>query len=264
MKASKLTEKLCVLAKARKPVLVKGAPGVGKSDLMALVATLIKYDLIVMHPVISNPTDFKGIGAVVKNDDGTFAEWLPFDDLRKLIEADKPTIVFFDDCGQAPTLVQAALMQLVLLRRIGQFKISDKVTFVAATNRKEDLAGVSGVIEPLKGRFRIYELDVDVKDWIVWAYEHDMPHDLIAFIHFQNDMLFQHAPTRDIINSPNPRNVASVGENINLGLTDHEDVTCSAGEAFAHHYLGFRRVWKEISRISSVYSRFNRYVYITR
>ncbi|NIP53268.1 ATP-binding protein, partial [candidate division KSB1 bacterium] len=120
--------------------------------------------------------------AVVQKEDGTYAEWLPLDDLWKIINAKKPTIVFFDDAGQAPTLVQAAMMQLVLARRIGLHKVSEYVTFIAATNRKEDMAGVGGMIEPLKGRFRIYEMDADVKDWIVWAYKNDMPHDLIAFI----------------------------------------------------------------------------------
>ena len=60
---------------------------------------------------------------------------------------------FLDDLGQAPMSVQAAAMQLILARRINGFKISDKVIFMAATNRREDKAGVTGILEPVKSRF---------------------------------------------------------------------------------------------------------------
>ena len=81
------------------------------------------------------------------------AEFLPFGDLRALIQADKDTVFFLDDLGQAPPTVQAAAMQLILARRINGHHVSDSVTFIAATNRKQDKAGVSGILEPVKSRF---------------------------------------------------------------------------------------------------------------
>ncbi|GAF99527.1 unnamed protein product, partial [marine sediment metagenome] len=69
------------------PVLIKGAPGVGKSDIVARVAKELKMELILSHPVVSDPTDYKGLPGIV---DGK-AEFLPFGDLRQLMEAKKPT-----------------------------------------------------------------------------------------------------------------------------------------------------------------------------
>jgi len=44
-------------------------------------------------------------------------------------------------------------MQLILGRCINGHKVSDHVTFLAATNKKSDRAGVSGILEPVNSRF---------------------------------------------------------------------------------------------------------------
>jgi len=54
----------------------------------------------------------KGLPFVVNNN----AEFLPFGNLRKLINADKLTVCFFDDLGQATPAVQSSAMQLILSR----------------------------------------------------------------------------------------------------------------------------------------------------
>ncbi len=125
-----------------------------------------------MHPVVSDPTDFKGLPGII----GDKAEFLPFGDLRQMIEADKPTIVFLDDLGQAPAVVQAACMQLLLARQINGKKISGHIVFIAATNRREDRAGVTGILEPVKSRFKtILDLEVSADEWTEWAFKNNMP-----------------------------------------------------------------------------------------
>ena len=75
-----------------------------------------------------------------------------------------------DDLGQAPPAVQAAAMQLILARRINGSLVSDEVCFVAATNRKNDKAGVARILEPVKSRFAaIVELTPCVEEWATWA-----------------------------------------------------------------------------------------------
>ena len=85
--------------KHRRKVLVKGAPGVGKSDIVSQACAEVQADLLFMHPAVSDPTDYKGMPAILP--DGR-AEFLPFGDLNKLIQAKKLTIAFLDDIGQAP------------------------------------------------------------------------------------------------------------------------------------------------------------------
>ena len=74
--------------------LTLGAPGLGKTQIIEQLAEELDYDLVIMHPVVFDPTDLKGVPAVVKDGDETRAEFLPTAQLRKLMTADRPTICF--------------------------------------------------------------------------------------------------------------------------------------------------------------------------
>jgi len=96
-------------------------------------------------------------------------------------------------------------MQLILARRINGYKVSDQVTFLAATNRKQDKAGVSGILEPVKSRFvSIVELEPDLEDWAAWAASNSLPAELIAFVRFRPNLLNDFTPSVDIT-KPRPR-----------------------------------------------------------
>jgi MoxR-like ATPase len=166
MRASELNKFLLFSIANKFPVLITGKPAIGKSDIIEQSCAEAKAELIISHPVVSDPTDFKGLPFASNGE----AHFLPFGDLKKLIDAKKSTVFFLDDLGQAPAAVQASVMQLLLSRRINGFQVSEHVTFIAATNRREDKAGVTGMLEPVKSRFAsIVELEVDTNDWCKWA-----------------------------------------------------------------------------------------------
>lgn len=253
MKPSELLDYLVFSIENNFPVMITGAPGIGKSDIVEQACDIAKVRLLTSHPVVADPTDYKGLP--FPNKDGTAADFLPYGDLDKLVKATEKTVFFLDDLGQASTSVQAACMQLVLARRINGHKISDDVIFFAATNRKQDKAGVTGIIEPVKSRFNIQELTINVKDWSKWAYNNNMPHELIAFINFQPNLLLQHQPTTDISNSSCPRTIATVGRNQTLNCPQHLFYDCckgSAGEAFARQYIAFLKLFDKLPTVDSI------------
>jgi hypothetical protein len=236
------------------PVLIKGKPGIGKSDIIEQATAAAGAKLIISHPVVSDPTDFKGMPAI--NKEGTKAHFLPFNDLNDLINATEPTVFFLDDLGQAAPSVQAACMQLILARRINGFPVSKYVTFLAATNRKEDKAAVSGLLEPVKSRFAsIVELEVTTDDWCKWALNNNMPTELISFIRFRPDLLDNFEPTKDITNSPSPRTVANVGRQQIAGLPPslhYEVFKGAAGKGFATEYTAFLELFKDLPNIDQI------------
>ena len=183
MKPSHLSTYLELAIRNRTPVLITGAPGIGKSDIVGQAAAKAGYELIVEHPVVADPTDYKGIPWVDKDGNANF---VPIGNLARMMQATSPTVVLLDDIGQAMLAVQAAVMQLLLARRVNDKLIPDCVTFLAATNRRTDRAGVTGLLEPVKSRFvSIINLDVDLEDWVKWALANNLPTELIAFIRFR-------------------------------------------------------------------------------
>ena len=239
MKASELKKLLEFTLPHNFPVLIKGQPGVGKSDIVDQAVSKLGYELIISHPVVSDPTDYKGLPFVVNGK----ADFLPFGELDRIINATSPLVFFFDDLGQATPAVQSAVMQLLLARQINGHKVSDHVRFIAATNRRVDMANVSGILEPVKSRFySIVELELniksadDVQDWLAWGRKNNMPASLLFFIESEPKMLNDFKPSRDLQNSPCPRTVAAVGRMLNAGLPKElffEVVSGAAGESFA-------------------------------
>jgi len=250
MRPKELMHLLSILIPAGKTVLIKGAPGTGKSDIVDASCREVKADLMIKHPSIEDPTDPKGLPCVV---DGK-AVFLPYGDMMRMMTAKKRLVVFLDDLGQAPACVQAAYMQLLLARQIGGKKISDHVTFIAATNRKEDRAGVTNILEPVKSRFAtIVELTPNADDWCEWAADHNVPTELIAYIRFRpQSLMATGTPTNDIVNRACPRTVYNLGELWNLGIQDHESLAGAAGEGFATEFLGFVRLWRSLPSIDGI------------
>jgi len=248
MKASLLAKTLEKTIPAHEPVLIKGAPGVGKTDITHQICGLVNADLVVEHPVVSDPTDYKGLPFAMPGTDS--ATFLPFGDLKRLIEADRLTVCFIDDLGQAPAAVQAACMQLILARSINGHRVSPHVSFVAATNRHTDRAGVTGLLEPVKSRFvTIIELEVDTDDWVNWALNAKLPVELISFIRFRPGLLWDFKPTNELKNSPCPRTVHNVSKLMNLGLpreVEYEAFSGAAGEGFAAEFVGFLRIFRSL------------------
>jgi hypothetical protein len=236
------------------PVLLVGAPGVGKSDLVAEVSAELGYELLVSHPVVAEPVDAKGLPYPDK--DGQTARFLPYGDLARALAAKVPTVWFLDDLGQAAPDVQASFMQLLLARRIGEHKLPDCVTFVAATNRREDRAGVNGLLEPVKSRFAtIVELTPSVDAWVDWALDAGMPSELIAFIRFRPELLCKPAPSLNLVNSPSPRTWANLGRLMQIGLDPDEEQEVyvgAVGHEAAVEFLQFLRVWRELPSPDSI------------
>jgi hypothetical protein len=254
MKPSQLKDFLVFATKNRFPVLIKGKPGIGKSDIVEQATQETSSEMVISHPVVSDPTDYKGLPFA--DAASQEAHFLPYGDLNKLIKATKPLTYFIDDIGQAPASVQAAVMQLLLARRINGHKVSEFVTFVAATNRREDRAGVTGILAPVKSRFMsIVELEVNTDDWVQWALQNNMPIELIAFMRFRPDLLDTDTQTKDIENTPSPRTVASVGKWQKQGLAsalEFEVIKGAAGEAFATEYCAFLRIYRNLPSIDEM------------
>jgi len=236
------------------PVLVTGAPGIGKSDIIAQAARTAGAEVILSHPVVSDPTDAKGLPWKVEGEN--VATFLPFGDLARALDSTVSTVWFLDDLGQASPAVQASFMQLLLARRVNGHILPDCVTFVAATNRRTDRAGVSGVLEPVKGRFyTILELEPSLDDWSNWAIDNDIVPELIAFLRFRPDLLSAFEPTADLTNSPTPRTWSHVSSILNYNLSrDIETLAiCGAvGEGAGMEFMAFLAMYQDLPNIDAI------------
>lgn len=236
-----------------KPVLLVGMPGIGKTAIIEQVAEKAGADLMVSHPVVNDPTDAKGFPCVVDN----IAQFLPFGDLNYAINyTGKRLIWLLDDLGQARPATQAAYMQLLLTGRINGRKLPDKVVFIAATNRREDRAGVSGILEPVKSRFHmIIEIEPDVESFIGWGLaSRRIRKEIIACLRLFPELLVS-PPSREIKPSANPRvwEFASqiLDANFPPALIFDSLISC-IGESAGSQLYGMITTFKNLPSVNSI------------
>ncbi len=243
LKPSELREFLVGALDARTPALIFSSPGVGKTSLVSQVCAAANADCILMHPAVYEPIDFRGMPSVANG----IADFIPFSDLKQLLDATRPTVCFLDDLGQATAAVQAAAMQLLLSRRINEHRISDDVVFFAATNRRNDRAGVKTFIEPLKSRFiSLVELRADIDEWRTWAVNASVAPEVIAFLNLKPELLCDFQPTGDLKNSPTPRGWENVSKLLAFGLPPNVELSAiqgAIGEGAGIEFVAFRSLW---------------------
>ena len=235
----------------REQLLIVGPPGIGKTDIVKYVCKELKADLIISHPAVSDPTDYKGLPFKVS--DNSHAEFLPFEETYRAINADKLTVWFIDDLGQAAEAVQKALMQLILGRRLNGQVLSDNVVFVGATNDVGHRAGVTGLLEPVKSRWdSILNLETSLDDWCNWAYDNNQPTELIAFLRTRPELLSAFEPTKAIVNSPSPRTWASIGRRLVRGQRDFDLMTGAVGKGAATELMAFLEIINEAPSLDNI------------
>ena len=114
-------------------------------------------------------------------------------------------ILFLDEITSAPPSVSAAAYQLILDRRLGEYEVPNQWAIIAAGNRQGDRGVTYTMPAPLANRFSHYEVDVNLDDWVAWAYANGIDERVIGFLRFRPDLVFDFDPSYNPVAFPSPR-----------------------------------------------------------
>lgn len=183
------------------PVMLWGPPGVGKSQIVAGIAEKHHAPLIDIRLSQIEPSDLRGIPFRVEHG----VEWATPNMLPNEEKHGPSGILFMDEINAAPPSIAAAAYQLILDRRIGDYRMPDGWAIFAAGNRQGDRGVTYSMPSPLANRFSHYELDVHLDDWVSWAYQQNLDERIIAFLRFRPELLFDFDPMENPLAFPSPR-----------------------------------------------------------
>jgi hypothetical protein len=230
--------------KRKRPIFLWGPPGIGKSELVADIGDEIGALVIDLRMALLDPTDLRGIGFY--NPNTNTMDWAAPVDLptADLASQYKHVILFLDEMNSAPPAVQAAAYQLILNRRIGQYKLPDNVVIIAAGNRETDKGVTYRMPAPLANRFVHFEMRVDFDSWHLWAVTHNVHSDVIGYLSQHKGDLFDFSPTSSSRSFATPRSWTFVSDILQEQMSEKEvtDVIAgTVGEGIAHKFIGHRK-----------------------
>ncbi|MCK5003213.1 MAG: MoxR family ATPase [Gammaproteobacteria bacterium] len=183
------------------PVMLWGAPGVGKSQMVAQIAERHDVPLIDIRLSQMEPSDLRGIPFRVDE----FVEWAVPSMLPNLKRHGNSGILFLDEITSAPPSVSAAAYQLILDRKLGEYEVPEGWAIIAAGNRQGDRGVTYSMPAPLANRFSHYEVEINLDDWVAWAYANGIDERIIAFLRFRQDLLFEFDAAQNPVAFPSPR-----------------------------------------------------------
>jgi len=226
---------------------ITGAPGIGKSDLIRAVANDLDLEVIDIRASLLDPVDLRGLPSV---GDGV-TQW----NMPDFFPKEGRGIIFLDEINVAPKLVQGALYQLVLDRKLGDYEVPEGWTVIAAGNRKEDRAIVQDAGTALGTRFIHFDLVPDLDDWTEWAVQDDsgIATEVLAFIRFRPELL--HKFSADEKTHPTPRTWAFASKVFNTNPDRALRLPLYSGcvgEAAAVEFTGFLDIMERIPSIDEV------------
>lgn len=183
------------------PVMLWGPPGVGKSQMVSQVGARHEVPVIDIRLSQMEPSDLRGIPFRV----GDTVEWAVPAMLPNTERHGREGVLFLDEITSAPPSVSAAAYQLILDRRLGDYRVPPRWAIFAAGNRQGDRGVTYTMPAPLANRFSHFEVDVNLDDWVAWAYANGIDERVIAFLRFRPDLLFDFDPAHNPVAFPSPR-----------------------------------------------------------
>ena len=183
------------------PVMIWGAPGVGKSAIVAQAARAAKLPMIDLRLSQLEASDLRGMPFLHAGR----VDWAIPSMLPDVVRDGARGVLFLDEINAALPQVAAAAYQLILDRRLGDYRLPEGWAILAAGNRLGDRGVTYAMPAPLANRFTHVELEPTLDDWLVWAEAAGVDDRLRAFLRQRPDLLMVFPERANVHAFPSPR-----------------------------------------------------------
>jgi hypothetical protein len=158
--------------RARRPLLLEGPTGIGKSEVVRKVADGLGIGTVVLDLSLLEPPDLVGL-PVIQDGRTTYA-------VPKVLPAGGAGILMLEELNRAERYIQQPALQLLTARRLHEYELpSDWVCFAAVNPETADYQ-VTPLDRALRARFLSLSVRADRSSWLAWAQTHDVHPAIIA------------------------------------------------------------------------------------
>jgi MoxR-like ATPase len=214
--------------------MIWGAPGIGKSSIVAQTAEAHKMQMIDLRLSQLAPTDLRGL-PVADHEHGV-SRWYP----PEFLPREGRGILFLDELNLAPPAMQGMAQQLILDRRVGNYVVPERWFVWAAGNRKEDRAAVFDMPAPLANRFIHLTTEPHFESFKSYALGQGIHEHILAFLSFRPALLHKLDPLQPAW--PSPRSWMIASQLYKVGL----DISHVVGAGTAAEFSAFLKLYSQL------------------
>ncbi len=243
---------LNTLIESDTPVFIHGSPGIGKSYIVADIAEKNNLELVDVRLSQMDPVDLRGVPSIK----GDQTVWMPPVFFPK--DPDSKGILFLDELNSAPPSVQAAIYQLVLNRKMGEYELPKEWRILCAGNRVSDRGVVFRLPTPLANRMVHLHVQARLEDFKLFAIKAKLHAFVIGFLSFRPDLLSTDPVVEDDANPAfaTPRSYHMLS-NILKKSSDIFKITPiiygTIGYSAGIEFTSYVKVYEELPDIAAIY-----------
>ena len=236
--------------------MVWGGPGIGKSEIQDQIAKQTNSNLLDFRANLFDPVDVRGVPYVAQqaSTKQRFTRWA-VPDIFPIAERDGERGIFLiDELPTAPPATQNAFLQLLITREVGNYRVPDGWSIVAAGNRLTDAAAVYQMPSPVRNRLAHYELEPHIEDWCDWASDNSIDSTLISFLRYRPGLLYDFNAENYAF--PTPRSWSYVDRRLKSPNVNEDTlfygVSALVGDGPAGEYMSFRQIYTSLPDIDAL------------
>ncbi|MFO0682559.1 MAG: MoxR family ATPase [Sandaracinus sp.] len=176
-----------VAVRARRPVLLEGPTGIGKSQLVAQVARKLGIAHVVLDLSLLEPPDLVGLPSI---EHGRTSYALP-----RFLPRDGAGILMLEELNRAERYIQQPALQLLTARTLHEYTLPEGWSCVAAINPESGDYQVTPLDAALRARFLQVPVRADRGAWLAWAGSNGV-HPAVMALARAHERIFQDVPPR--------------------------------------------------------------------
>ena len=171
----------------RKPVLLRGRHGIGKSTVVYQYAAQQNMEVVERRASQMTEGDLVGLPSI----EGNSTRFNPPDWFKAA--CDRPVVLFLDEVDRATLEVRQGIFELTDSRKLNGHKLHDDTLIFAAVNGGEHGAQYQvGEMDPAElDRWTVFDIEPSVEDWLAWANDSGISQEIFNFIN-QNRAHLEH------------------------------------------------------------------------
>lgn len=150
-----------VAYRARRPVLLEGPTGIGKSELVRALAERLGIGTVVLDLSLLEPPDLVGL-PVIRDGRTTYAA-------PDVLPQGGAGILMLEELNRAERYIQQPALQLLSARRLHQYELPPDWVCFAAINPESADYQVTPLDRALRARFLGLHVRADRATWLAWA-----------------------------------------------------------------------------------------------
>src|SRR5689334_18143780 len=163
---ARVVDVLALAYRARRPVLLEGATGIGKSEIVRAAAEKLGIGLAVLDLSLLEPPDLVGL-PVVENGRTRYA-------LPSILPQDGAGILLLEELNRAERYIQQPALQLLTARTLHEYELPEGWVVFAAINPETADYHVHALDRALRSRFMNFRVHADRASWVAWAIASDV------------------------------------------------------------------------------------------